>query len=44
MLEFQLKGGSNPRCQSKNIELKYKTHIKLVHELYGECFQHNVKN
>ena len=28
----------NPRRQSKNIELKYKTHIKLVHELYGTCF------
>ena len=22
--------GSNPRRQSKNIEMKYKTHIKLV--------------
>jgi hypothetical protein len=30
---------------SKNIEMKYKTHIKsLVHELYGTCFQYNVKN
>ena len=22
--------------------MKYKTHIKLVHELYGTCFQYNV--
>jgi hypothetical protein len=25
------------------IEMKYKTHIKLVYELYGTCFQYNVK-
>ena len=46
-IKFQLFGGrvgSNPRCQSKNIEMKYKTHIELVHELYGTCFQHNVRN
>ena len=35
---------SNPRHQSKNIEMKYKIHIKLVHESYGTCFQYNVKN
>ena len=29
--------------QSKNTEMKlYKTHIKLVHEWYGTCFQYNV--
>ena len=31
--------GSNPRCQSKNIEMKKIARIKLVHELYGTCFQ-----
>ena len=30
---FSCRVGSNPRCQSENIEMKYKTHIKLVHEL-----------
>jgi hypothetical protein len=38
------RASSNPRRQSKNIEMKYKTHIKLVHELFGTCFQYNVKN
>jgi hypothetical protein len=29
----------NPRCQSKDIEMKYETRIKVVHELYdGTCF------
>ena len=28
--------------KSKNIETKYKTHIKRVHEIYGTCFQYNV--
>ena len=36
--------GSKPRCQSKNINMKYETHIKLVHELYGTSFQFSVKN
>ena len=36
--------GSDPRRQSKNIEMEYKTHIKLVHELHGTRFQYNVKN
>ena len=36
--------GSNPRRQSKNIEMKYKTHTKLVHELCDTCFQYNVKD
>ena len=27
----------NPRCQSKNTEMKLKTHIKLVQELHGIC-------
>ena len=31
---LQLKGWFNPIRQSKNIEMKYKTHIKLVHELH----------
>jgi hypothetical protein len=35
--------GSNPRRQFKNIEIKYKTRVKLVHELYDICFQYNVK-
>ena len=30
--------GSYPRRQSKNIELEYETHFKLVHELYGYMF------
>ena len=34
----------NPRRQSKNIEMKYKTHMALVHELNGTCFQYNMKN
>ena len=29
---------------SRISEIKYKTHIELVHELYGTCFQYNVKN
>ena len=46
-LKFQLfnwRVGSNPKRQFKNTEMKYKTHIKLVRELYGICFQYNVKN
>jgi hypothetical protein len=35
---FSWRVGSNPRHQSKYIEMKYKTHIKLVHEFYGTCF------
>ena len=35
---FSRTAGSNPRRQSKNIEMKYKTHIKLVHGLHGTCF------
>ena len=36
---FNKRGDSNPRCRSKNIEMKYKIHIKLVHEIYGTtCF------
>ena len=33
--------GPHPRHQSKNLEMKYKTHIKLVHESYGTYFQYN---
>ena len=29
----------NPRHQSKTIEMKYRTHIKLVHELHDTCFE-----
>ena len=29
ILALQFKSGSNPRHQSKNIEMKYKTHIKV---------------
>ena len=36
--------GSNPRRQSKNMNMKYKTHVKPMHELYVTCFQYNVKN
>jgi hypothetical protein len=45
-LKFRLfgwKSNSNSRRQSKNIEMKYKTHIKLVHELYSTCFEYNVR-
>jgi hypothetical protein len=46
-LNFQPSGsrvGSSPIHQPKNIKMKYKTHVKLVHELYGACFQYNTKN
>ena len=36
--------GSIPGRQSKNIEMKYKTYIKVLYELYGACFQYNVEN
>ena len=42
ILALQMKVGSNSRRQSKNIEMNYKIHIKVVHELYGTCFQDNV--
>ena len=32
---FSWRDGSNSTHQSKNTWMKYKTHIKLVHELYG---------
>ena len=35
---FRWRAGSNSRHQTKNIEMKCRTHIKLVHELYGTCF------
>ena len=35
---FSWRASSKPRRQSKNIEMKCKTHIKLVHELYATCF------
>ena len=41
---FSWRVGSYPRHQSNNIEMKYKIHIKFVHELYSTCFQSNVKN
>ena len=42
---FQLKGHLIARRQSKNVGMKYKTHIELVHELHhGTYFQYNVKN
>ena len=28
----------------RNIEMKYEIRIELVHELYGTCFQYDVKN
>ena len=31
---FTWQVGSNPRHQSKNVEMQYKTHIKLVYDLY----------
>ena len=40
VLKFQpffRSASSNPRRQSKNIKMRYKTHIKLVHEFYGTC-------
>jgi hypothetical protein len=40
-LKFQLfswRVGSNPRRRSKNIEMKYKTHIKLVHRIIWYMF------
>jgi hypothetical protein len=43
ILAFHLKVGSNPRRQSKNIEMNYISHIKLVNELHGTCFQSNTK-
>jgi len=41
---LQLKRWFKSKMSIKNIEMKYKTHIKLVHELYGTCFMYNVKN
>ena len=47
-MSFTLKGSQISAIQlkgwfkSKNIKIKYKTHIKLVHELYGTCFRYNV--
>ena len=41
---LQLKGWFKSKTSIQNIEMKYKTHIKLVHELYDTCFQYNVKN
>ena len=41
---FNWRASSNPRRQYKNIEMKYKSHSKRVHEFYGTCFQCNVKN
>ena len=35
---FSWRVGSNPRLQSKNLEMEYKTHIKLAHELHGTWF------
>ena len=49
-MSFILKGSQISALQwkrwfkSKNIEMKYKTHVKLVHELYGTCVQYNVDN
>ena len=50
--EFHFEGLSNfsslveglvkSKTPTKNTEMKYKTHIKLVHELYGTQFQYNV--
>ena len=37
---FNWRVASNPRRQFKNIEMKYNTHIKHVHELYGTCFKY----
>jgi hypothetical protein len=34
---LQLKGWFKSKRQSKNIEIKCKTHIKVVHELHGTC-------
>ena len=44
IVALQWKGWFKSRRQSRNIEMKYKTHIKLVHELYCTCFQYIVKN
>ena len=42
---LQLKGCfKNLKRQCKTIEIKYKIHIKLLHEVYGTCFKYNVKN
>ena len=35
---FNWRVGSNSRRHFKNIQMKYKTHIKLAHDLYGICF------
>ena len=40
---LQLKGWFKSRLQSKNIKMKYKIHIKVVHELCGTCFRYNVE-
>ena len=43
-MSFIWRVGSYPRRQPKNIEMKYKFHIKPVHELCGTCIKYNVKN
>ena len=40
---FSWRARSNPRRRSNNIEMKYKTHIKFVRELYDTCLQYDVK-
>ena len=30
--------------KSRNIGMQYRTHVELVHEVYGTCFQYNVTN
>ena len=40
----QLKGLLKSKTSIQELEMKYKTHVKLVHELYGTCFEYNVKN
>ena len=41
---FSIEGMVQIQGKSKNIEMKYKTLIKFVHELYGTCFNYNVNS
>jgi hypothetical protein len=42
LFNWSVGSNSNPRRRSKHIIMKYKTRVKLVHELCGTCFQYNV--
>ena len=44
ILVLRLKSWFKSRMSKQHVELKYKTRIKLVRELYDTCFQYNATN